>query len=79
MKILESRMPANGQARFGGGPEEKGDNPYLACGLPNKNLTSAFEDLLHRQASAIKAHWHTVSMPMNYCRQSCHLRRKLSV
>jgi hypothetical protein len=25
-----------------------------------KNLTSAFEDLLHRQASAIKAHWQTV-------------------
>ncbi len=25
-----------------------------------KNLTSAFEELLHRQASAIKAHWQTV-------------------
>jgi hypothetical protein len=25
-----------------------------------KNLTSAFEDLLHRQASAIKVHWQTV-------------------
>jgi hypothetical protein len=37
MKILESRMPANGHVRFGGGPEEKGGEPHLACGLPNYN------------------------------------------
>jgi len=41
MKILESRMLENEQVRFGGGPEEKGDNPYLACGLPNSNVASS--------------------------------------
>ena len=47
-------MPANGQVRFGGGPEEKGDKPYLACGLPNANMTAAVERFLNTKHSCLR-------------------------
>jgi len=35
MKTLESAVPGNSHAAFGGGPGEKGWQQYLACGLPD--------------------------------------------
>ena len=55
-------MPVNGHVRFGGGPWEKGcTRQYLACGLPDKNLSDSVQKLVARHTAALRQAAQTAS------------------